>query len=267
LSHSSTFWRKSRSTECWPAETQHGRALERRRHAGRSAGLAAPRDVNRPPRRLGVCAGPFPTTSSHKPPIPSRARLLGRCVVRVAPYSSTSSCPAVCRRFPVHASRRRSSYRGIESDVLSLRPAYKGRASAITAQAAAPAVHASARRREPPLSANTAAGQHFLQPPKTPYNLPVPPLPLPRLRVRRSRARCGHAPCAPPAGQLSALLCPSSATNWLLVSPTSFPTLSPTKPATGAAQFWPEPPPPWTRTTLHLPHSFQGLFCESGTYL
>jgi hypothetical protein len=54
---------------------QLGRALERRRRVGRSAGLAAPRAGCR--ACLDVCAGSFPTASRSGPPVSLRAGLLG----------------------------------------------------------------------------------------------------------------------------------------------------------------------------------------------
>jgi hypothetical protein len=105
LSHSSIFWRTVQSKLRWPAETLLGRALERRWRTWCFAGLAAPRAVRRPPRRLGVYAGPFPTASSHEPLVPSRARLLGRRVICAAPYSSALRCPTVHRQSRAHASQ------------------------------------------------------------------------------------------------------------------------------------------------------------------
>jgi hypothetical protein len=75
LSHSSTFWRKSQSTEGWPAKMQLDRALECRRRARSPAGLACA--ARKAPRRLGVRAGPVPTASRHEPPVPLHAGILG----------------------------------------------------------------------------------------------------------------------------------------------------------------------------------------------
>jgi hypothetical protein len=104
-----------------------------------------------------------------------------------------------------------------------------------------------------------AAGQHRSQPPR-PYNLPVPLVLLPKPRGRRNRARGGRVPWAPPAGQVPAPLRRSAATNRLWVSPSSFPTPSPAKPATGAVQFRPEPPPPWPRDYIASLSFFPGCF-------
>jgi hypothetical protein len=186
---------------------------------------------------------------------------------------TAAACPAACRRSRAHASQGWSPYCGV--NVVSLLrgeemepPCYKGRSSCPSRTPQhMPTVLPVRPTEEPFPLARFAVVQHLLTAPHGPYNLPVLPVPLPRLRVHRSRARRGRAPCASPAGQLPALLRPSSATNRLLVSPLSFPTPSPAKPATGAAQFWPEPPPPWPRTTLCLPLFLQGLFREPGTYL
>jgi hypothetical protein len=52
----------------------------------------------------------------------------------------------------------------------------------------------------------------------------------------------------------------SPATNRAPVSPSSFPTPSPAKPPTGAAQFRPEPPPPWPRDYIASLSFFPGCF-------
>jgi hypothetical protein len=179
--------------------------------------------------------------------------------LRVVPRSVAGSL-----RTQVSAGRRTTTFK---PGVPSLRPAYKGRASASTAQAAAPGglpVHAVG---EPPLPANTAAGQPLSIAALALLEPIAPPSTRPRPEARRNRARRGRAHGAPPAGQLPAPLRPPAATNRLWVSPSPFPTPSPVKPATGAAQFRPEPPPPWPRATLRLPRSFQGVFREPGTYL
>jgi hypothetical protein len=111
-----------------------------------------------------------------------------------------------------------------------------------------------------PSSSHLAAVQHLLAAPHGPYNLPVPPLFLPRPRGRRSRARRGQAPCTPSAGQLPAPLRPSPVTNRQQVSPSSFPTPSPVESPTGAAQFRPEPPPPWPRDYIASISLFPGCF-------
>jgi hypothetical protein len=168
---------------------------------------------------------------------------------------SNGSSPVTCA-----CKSRWPSYRGIEADVPSLRLAFKCRASASTAQAAAHAggpACAPHRGAAPPARAPPASTARS---PPRPYNLPVPLVLLPKPRGRRNRARGGRVPWAPPAGQVPAPLRRSAATNRLWVSPSSFPTPSPAKPATGAVQFRPEPPPPWPRDYIASLSFFPGCF-------
>jgi hypothetical protein len=145
-----------------------GRALECCLRAGRPAGLVMPRAAHREPRlprrpcrlvphRLEVRAAGSP------PRRPSR----DACHIFVPHCTAAALCPGG----PSPAPLRTQADVGCRTAALkpcvpSLHPAYKGRASAITAQATAPAGPASARRRgATPSAANTAAGRHFSQPP------------------------------------------------------------------------------------------------------
>jgi hypothetical protein len=123
----------------------------------------------------------------------------------------------------------------------------------------APAVLPCAPFRGAP-SGRFAAVQYLLAAPHGPYNLPVLPVLLSRLETRRSRGRRGRARGAPPDGQLPALPYPSPATNRQRVSPSSSPTPSSAKGATGGAQFRWAAPPSIPRDYIASPSFFSGCF-------
>jgi hypothetical protein len=174
-----------------------GCAPERRRRAGRSASLAAPRAALREPRLPRRPCGIAPHRLEVRAVGPLRACHpwnMSRIFVPRCTRSEISSGP-----LPVSCARkaRWPPYHGIEVGVPSLRLAFKGRASASTVQAAAHAGGPSCaphRGATPPARAPPAST--FSQPPSRPYNLLVPPLPLPRPEVRRSTARSDRAPWA-----------------------------------------------------------------------
>jgi hypothetical protein len=180
-------------------------------------------------------------------------------VLHLRTASYPPECPAVRRRSRAHASQGRTRYCGVTPGSYSdaqprSRPAIK--------VVAVPSAGWMSRSTIPALPPRPSA----LASHPAPHRLPVLWMHCPRRPSHRSRSSGGRNRQPPPQAAAESLTASSPTTNRAMVSPSSFPTPSPAKPATGAAQFWPEPPPPWPRTTLRLFRSFKGVFRESGTY-
>jgi hypothetical protein len=109
----------------------------------------------------------------------------------------------------------------------------------------------------PALPPSTKRPSNFARPHTTSPCLWTPP-PAPPLH--RSRSSSGRHRRPPPRAAAGHFPAPSPATNRAPVSPSSFPTPSPAKPATGDAQFRPEPPPPWPRDYIASLSFFPGCF-------
>jgi hypothetical protein len=137
-------------------------------------------------------------------------------------------------------------------------PCYKGcRRSSSRTHAVGPA---SARHRG-------AASLGQLRRRSTLLEQPVPPFALPRPGARRSKGSQRLAPAVAAVGHLRCRPDPNSGHKPVAGEPSASPTSSPAKPVAGAAQFWPEPPPPWPKDPIASPLSFQGLIREPGAYL
>jgi hypothetical protein len=138
----------------------------------------------------------------------------------------------------------------------SLRPSYKGRTSAVPTQAAEQLVLPVPRRRRVLAPHRSGAKEPTKRLPYVPPNRPGPLVCQSRRPSRRSRSSSGSRRQPPPSSLTDGLTAPSPATNRAPVSPSSFPTSSPAKGATGAAQFRQVAPPSMPRATLRPPRSF-----------
>jgi hypothetical protein len=170
------------------------------------------------------------------------------CAVLVRSEMSSGPSPVSCAR-----KSRWPSYRGIEADVPSLHPAYKGRTPAVPAQAAEQPVRPVPRRCQVLASRGCGAEEPPKRLPHVSPNLPVPLVCQPRRPSRRSRSSsCGYRR-PPPQSAAESIAAPSPATN------RPFPPLP-----------WPNPPPeppnfcrsrrPMPRDYIASPLFFPGCF-------
>jgi hypothetical protein len=218
-------------------------------------------------RRLGVRAVSVPpprATSRRSPLAPTSNEGVLSVLRRTRPLRDVPRSVTGSLHTQVDAGRRTAALKPV---VPSLRPGYKGRASAVPAQAAEQPVLPVPRRRR----VLAPRGSGAKEPPKclpyVPPNLPGPLVCQPRHPSRRSRSSSSNRRQPPPSSLTDGLTAPSLATNRAPVSPSSFPTSSPAKGTAGAAQFRRAALPSMPRTTLRHPRSFQGVLCEWRAWL